>query len=121
MNNYLLSYNTFALNPTENQLLNHVQVNRFIAQYYQPFVGTYIIKSEQPIGTLSESLKGFFNNSPYLLTQLFPNLAGGSLPSDIWHWINHGYIPRPPSPASPSNMLTSLLGDSSQTSKPPGN
>lgn len=122
MNNFLLTYNTFALNPTESQLLNHVQVNRYISQYYQPFMGTYILKSDAPINILSESLKGFFHNSPYLLSQLFAELAGGSLPSDIWHWINYGVIPPPaPSPPPPQGTtLAQLAGLGARTlSKPP--
>lgn len=119
MNNYLLSYNTFTLNPTESQLLNHMQVNRFIAQYYQPFMGTYILKSEQQISVVSESLKGFFNGSPYLLTQMFSELAGGSLPNDIWHWINHGYIPAPPTPPT-TTTLAQLAGLGARSISKPG-
>ena len=108
MNNFILSYNPFSATPTEGQLLNHVQVNRFISQYYQPFIGTYILKSDQPIGVLTESLKGLFETSPFMVNVLYPNMSGGSLPTDIWHWINYGFIPAPPPPTT--NALGGLLG-----------
>ena len=98
MNNFVLSYSPFGGTPTEGQLLNHVQVNRYIEQYYQPFIGTYILKSNEIMMVISDSMKGLFESSPYMVHQLFPHLTGGSLPQDVWHWINHGYIPRPVAP-----------------------
>ncbi|MEO8722314.1 MAG: hypothetical protein ABI395_02155 [Sphingobium sp.] len=110
MNSFILSYNPFSGNPTEGQLLNHVQVNRYISQYYQPFIGTYVVKSEQSATQLTDSMKGLFENSPFMLTQLFPTTVGGTLPQDVWNWISHGYIPRPPPPPPPVNKLSDLLG-----------
>lgn len=111
MNNYILSYNPYVTFPNETQLLNHVQVNRYIAQYYQPFIGTFILKSDQTIGVLTESIRGLFDNSPFLLNQLFPHLASGSLPQDAWHWVNYGYIPKPAPPPPPAEgVFSGLLG-----------
>ncbi|PZU07652.1 MAG: hypothetical protein DI606_16350 [Sphingobium sp.] len=113
MNNYLLSYNPYGFTPTEGQLLNHVKVNRFIVQYYQPFIGTYVLKSEQTAVVVTESLKGLFEQSPFMVTQLFSHLTGGTMPQEIWHWINHGYMPAPPPQAPPpphENFLGGLLG-----------
>jgi len=112
VNNYLLSYNTLSGRPSEGQLLNHVRISRHVTQYYQPFFGTYIIKSDQPIMVVTEGFKGLFEDAPFMLTQLFAHVSGGSLPPDIWHWINHGYVPAPPPPTAPPppNTLGGLLG-----------
>jgi hypothetical protein len=111
VNNYLLSYSTLTGRPSEGQLLNHVRISRHVLQYYQPFFGTYIIKSDQPIFTVTEGFKGLFEENPFMLTQLFANMSGGSLPPEIWHWINHGFIPAPAAPTpAPTNVFGGLLG-----------
>lgn len=92
MNNFILSYNPISCSPSPGQLLNHVQVNRHVAGYYQPFQGTYVIKSELSAAGLTESFKGLFEAEPFVISQVWPHAMGGTLPESIWHWINHGYI-----------------------------
>lgn len=105
MNNFILSYNPFAVTPSAGQVLNHVQVSRNVHQYYQPFAGTYIIKSTLSAAALSDSLKGLFENTPYILAQLFPSVAGGTLPQEAWNWLNYGSVPQAPTPSSTINAL----------------
>lgn len=105
MNNFILSYNPFTLAPSPGQILNHVQVSRNVQQFYQPFAGTYIIKSDLTAFNLSESMKGLFENTPYLLVQFFPHLAGGTMPQDAWNWINHDFVPPAPDTRSLLNGL----------------
>lgn len=101
MNNYLLSYNPHLASPTAGQVLNHVQVNRFVRAYYHPFSGTYVLKSETGLPELAGSLRGLFEYSSFMLTQLNSSSVDGTLPQGIWHWINFGEMPPPPPPPPP--------------------
>ncbi|RYG98291.1 MAG: hypothetical protein EON58_07560 [Alphaproteobacteria bacterium] len=101
MNNFVLSYHPFTVNPSAGQVLNHVKINRHIAQYYAPFPGTYLLKSASTAYELNDSLKGFFEVGSYLLIRFESYWASGQLPQDIWNWINSGSIPLPP-PVTPS-------------------
>lgn len=100
MNNYILSYSPFLDNPSEGQLLNHVQVNKFISAYYQPFIGTYVLKSQHHISIVADSLRGLFGSAPHTVSQVFSNAIGGTLPNEVWHWLNHDIIPTPDVPPS---------------------
>lgn len=109
LNNFLLSYDTLAGNPSESQLLNHVQINRYITQYFQPFFGTYLLKSNESLLALSDSLRGFFEANRFLLVQLQGGSVTGQMPQEIWNWINYGFVPIPP-PAPPAKPLNALTG-----------
>lgn len=104
MNNFILTYNPFSVSPTAGQLLNHVQVNRFISQYYQPYAGTYLLKSDQSLSVVNESVAGLFEGSSYMLVHYAAGLSSGALPKEIWAWINFGSVPVPP-PPSPKGLL----------------
>lgn len=106
MNSFILTYDALAANPTFGQILNHVQVNRNISQYYQPYVGSYLLKSEQSLGVLNESIKGLFDQSPFMLTQYKSDMTMGALPIEIWNWLNLGSVPQVP--ANPG-LLNALL------------
>lgn len=93
MFNYLLTYNPYLGTPTENQLLNHVRINRFVSQYYQPYPGTYLLKSEQQAAVINDSFSGFFEGSPYMLVLYSAPYSGGKLPPEIWQWVNTGAVP----------------------------
>lgn len=101
MNNYILNYNPLGNFPSEGQLLGLVRINRHVIQYYQPFFGTYLLKSNDEAYTLNESFKHIFENTPYMLTLFSSGLTSGSLPQDAWNWINHGILPKSLSPAPP--------------------
>ena len=108
MNNYVLSYQPYGNGYTEARLLNHVQVNRYIVQYYQPFAGTYLLKSDAVAGVLSDSFRGFFEQAPFVLISFLHWQSNGQLPPEIWQWINEGVVPPPPPPSPPP--LQGLLG-----------
>ena len=116
MNNFILTYNPFGFFPGEARLLNHVQINRYVAQYYQPYPGTYILKSNEGTITLNNSFQGLFQNTPYMVVMFTPTLAGGALSAEAWNWINNGWVPPMP-PAPPINALAPALADWS-TKKP---
>lgn len=116
MNNFILSYSTFSAIPTHNQLLNHMQTSRYIDQYYQPYVGTFFLKSDTSPHALNMSLKGLFDTATYTLAFFNPEFAGGSLPQDVWDWLNHGVIPVTPAPPPPKAVilgqtLAAMFGD----------
>lgn len=108
MNNYILSYSPFTSFPSEGQLLGLVRINRHVAQFYQPFFGTYLLKSGDSAYVLNESFKDVFENTPYMLTMITSNFASGSLPQEVWNWINFGTVPQPDVPPPPT--ATGLLG-----------
>jgi hypothetical protein len=112
VNNFILSYNSWGAFPKESQLLNHVQYNRLIKSYYQPFLGTFLLKSAESAHSLNESLKGFFDEWPYTLIQFDSRFASGSLPTHVWEWINTGVVPPLPPPPPrpvPSAVVQALI------------
>lgn len=103
MNNFALTYNPFSLTPSAGQIDNHVKINRAIEQYYQPYPGTYLLKSKESVFTLNETIKGFFEHSSYMLIHYDASYANGRLPQEIWDWINFGFVPVAPAlPPAPS-------------------
>ena len=109
VNNFILTYNPFGLFPGEARLLNHVQINRYIHQYYQPYAGTYILKSDESVSTLNDSFHGLFQDTPYLVVMFMPTHAGGALSNEAWSWINTGWVP--PIPPAPSVSPLAALAD----------
>lgn len=97
MNNFILNYNPFSQFPRSGQLLTLLRINRHVSQFYQPFHGTYLIKSMDVASVVNDSFKGIFESTPYILTQLFSHVAAGSLPPEVWQWINFDTVPAPPS------------------------
>ncbi len=109
MNNFILNYNPFASFPSEGQLLGLVRINRHVAQFYQPFFGTYLLKSYDTAYVLNESFKGVFESTPYMLTLISAQNAAGSLPQEVWNWVNNGTVPDPYVPPPPSGALGALM------------
>ncbi len=110
VNNFILTYNPFGLFPGEARLLNHVQINRYVDQYYQPYAVTYIFKSNQDVLTLNDSFRGLFQDTPYIVVMFSPTLSGGALSNEVWNWINTGWVPPVP-PAPPANVFANALAD----------
>lgn len=108
MNNFILSYNPMAQFPSEGQLITLLRINRHVLQYHQPFVGTYLLKSYDTAYVLNESFKGIFEHVPYMLTQVNSAFASGSLPQDVWNWLNFGTVPPPPPPTTLPPQVKSL-------------
>lgn len=113
MNNFMLSYNPYAVIPTNGQLLNYMQNSRFVDQFFQPYHGTYLIKSGSAANVLNAMISGLFEGSPYILAQVFSHSSGGSLPSEIWNWLNFGTVPPvsapPPAYGRGTNALSAAL------------
>lgn len=111
MNNFILTYSPFLVSPTHGQVLNHVKFNRLVHSSYQPYAGTYLLKSDESAYALNESFRGFFEQTPYILMLYSAAHAGGQLPQEIWNWINYGSVPTSPysaDPAKPDALATAL-------------
>lgn len=108
MNNFILTYDPLTAPPSAGQLLNHMRVNRFIAQFHQPYPGTFFVKSYESAYNLTESIKGLFDTSPFTLIQFNSAYAGGSLAPEIWHWMNYGLLPSTPVTGYLSSALDAL-------------
>lgn len=93
MNTYTLSYNPFETKLSATQLLTFIRESRKIFQYYQPFMGTYILKSDEPLLTLVESFRGQFDGAPFILSYTVPSMVGGAQETVIWQWLNSGTLP----------------------------
>ncbi|MDG2532087.1 hypothetical protein P6144_00355 [Sphingomonas sp. HITSZ_GF] len=90
---YVLSYNPIDARVTGTQLLTLIKESRRVLGWYSPFLGTYVLKSTEMTGPLSEMFRGLFDGSPFLLTHAIPTQMGGSLDPIIWNWINTGNVP----------------------------
>lgn len=97
MKDFILSYNPFEPALSATQVATWVKDCRHIAQWYQPFTGTWVLKSEQHLWTLTDSFRGFFPGIPFLLTE--SGMIGGSQDTKIWEWINTSKLPVLPAPA----------------------
>lgn len=93
MNTYTLSYNPLENRFSQAQLATFVKESRKVFQWYSPFMGTYVLKSEEPLTSLTESFRGFFDGAPFLLTACYPTFTGGAQPPNVWEWLNTGFIP----------------------------
>ncbi|MEQ8312195.1 MAG: hypothetical protein RIA72_16030 [Sphingopyxis sp.] len=92
MNTYLLSYSPFEPKISYSQLATFIKDNRKVTQWYSPFLGTYVLKSVEPLSSLAESFRGAFDGAPFILTQAFPSHMGGAQTDLVWNWINnHGF------------------------------
>lgn len=120
MNNFMLTFSPYLDKPSHGQLLNHVQTSRFVAQYYQPYAGTFLLKSFNDAQEVANSIHGLFDGAAYMLVQVNSDLVGGNLSHDAWNWLNYGVLPTVP-PAPPVEKpvglgrgLGALLGDSNK-------
>jgi hypothetical protein len=96
MNTYILSYSPLDEKVSAYQLLAFIRDNRKIAQYYQPWMGTYIIKSQEDLVSLLSSFNLLFHGSSYILSRIFTTQMGGMLTPEIWNWINTDTVPAVP-------------------------
>lgn len=90
---YVLSYYGWSVSPTDSQVRMFVQSHRDIETWYYPFVGTFIFKSRRKLFDLAVEFRQFFGGSPCLLTYANSSLMGGSLPQEVWDWINNAPAP----------------------------
>jgi len=90
----------FSVSPTHGQVTNYLEVNRYVSGFYSPFPGTFLLKSAEPLLSLTDSFRGLFEDQPYTLVEFVPSNVNGTLPSDIWQWLNYGVVPAPPPPVT---------------------
>lgn len=93
MNIFILSFDPLGTKLSSVQLLGYIQSSRHIHQWYTPFLGTYIIKSDENLLALTEKLRTQFDGSFFLLTLFHPSFIGGSMPAEVWAWINPPQAP----------------------------
>jgi hypothetical protein len=92
MNTFVLSYNPLSVKLSATQLLGWIKESQNIKQWYSPFLGTYVLRSDQPLTTLVQGFTAAFDGDSFLISQISPSFTGGSLPPEIWNWINTGNV-----------------------------
>ena len=105
MNTYVLSYNPLMTTLQPAQLLAFIKEARRIQSWYSPFIGTYLLKSEDSISAMNQMFSGIFNGELHTIALVFPTHIGGSLPPAVWNWING---------VSPLNALVSYGTDAAR-------
>ncbi|MEA2999366.1 MAG: hypothetical protein QOH04_939 [Sphingomonadales bacterium] len=94
MNTYILSFDPHQPEFTAAQLHAFIKQNRDIAQFYNPFPGTYILKSELFQRDLNAGFVSFFNGKMFVLAPVTPFEVGGAFPQAVWDWFNTGDLPK---------------------------
>lgn len=93
MNTYILSYNPFEARVSPLQIHTAIQDSKIIAQYFQPWMGCYVLKSIESPATITQRFQGLFDEAAFVLAQIYPTATGGRLSPQIWQWINTGSFP----------------------------
>ena len=96
MNTFILSYNPFDGKASGSQIHAYVTDCRKITQYYQPWLGTYVLRSFEEMPSLLTGFNGLFHGTSYILAQVQPLQMNGLLDPSIWNWINTGNLPALP-------------------------
>ena len=97
---YVLSYDATSSNFSLNRLRAFIESNRLVKSWYLPFQGTYVLKSDSLLMDFLPSFNQFFDGSTFLITYANGNIVTGSLPVNIWHWMNTGDVPQLAGPLS---------------------
>jgi hypothetical protein len=87
-NTFLLSYDPLMTDPAPIRLVEFVRSNAFTYQYFVPFLGSILIKSQASVEDIHASYSTFIRPSSFLLTQVFPVMITGMLSQAQWDWIN---------------------------------
>jgi len=93
MNNFLLTYDPLLPTVRGEQLLQYIKDSRSIAGFHSPYLGTVVLKSDLTVHLLAEQFRGIFIGAPFLLSQIYPVMTGGSQPHEVWAWLNS--VPSP--------------------------
>lgn len=99
---FILSYNPFEPKITAMQLLGWIKETPRIQQWYSPFLGTYFLKSNETLNSLTELFQTAFDGGQFVISAVHPQLVSGGLSGDVWSWVNadqntFGFaIPAPP-------------------------
>lgn len=97
--NYILTYDPASTSPTPMQLHVFISKNRDIESWYYPFAGTYIIKSDRALAELINEFSKFFGTSQFVLAWMPAQFVTGSLPPEVWNWVNNLSNPFLPAPS----------------------
>jgi hypothetical protein len=90
---YQLTFPVASASPNPTQTHVFVSQNRDIETWYIPFPGTYIFRSDRLLAELQSPFSQFFGQTLFLLTYLSPSLMTGSLPLNVWEWVNQPDTP----------------------------
>lgn len=93
MNTFILNFNPFETKISAGQLATFIEDNRKVFQWYCPFAGTYILKSNEKLSSLAHSFRGVFEQAPFILTQAYPFNMGGAQTDVVWNWVNSHVFP----------------------------
>lgn len=90
MQNYILSFDPLNSRVTMQQLAVFIRVSREIHGWHTPFVGTYMLKSNESLFALQQSFNELFETESFIITMADPGRVTGFLPVSIWEWFNSG-------------------------------
>lgn len=89
MPSYILSYDVTTAGNIHQQLVAFVKANRSVTQWSHPYIGLYLLKSNQDLQTLARSFNEFFDGKTlHLITAITGEQSQGSLPPYVWEWLN---------------------------------
>jgi hypothetical protein len=101
MKTFTLSYDPTGIRVSSNQVVAYIKNHRDIIQWYVPFAGTCVFKSNKDLLYFAASFRELFDGVPFLISLTSPVLMGGALDSHVWEWLNTGILP-----ALPTNLTS---------------
>lgn len=90
MANYILSFDPTNPSISASQLAVFIRLSREIEGWYSPFLGTYMLKSNENLLALLKSFGEIFGNASFILVAANSAQVTGSLPSSVWAWFSEG-------------------------------
>ncbi|MGQ2958537.1 MAG: hypothetical protein ACT6QT_06815 [Sphingopyxis sp.] len=87
--NYLISYDAFSSVQFEAKLLGFVKENGKIAAWSRPYLGLYLVKSDQDLLSVRESFFSFFGDqTAFVVCPISKFTLLGILPAETWNWLS---------------------------------
>jgi hypothetical protein len=84
---FQLSYDISGTNLSLGQLSGFMNDSRRVKSWYQPFIGTILIKSDDMAHELRESFHAIFGGTKFLVSPLDARSVSGTLDTSVWHWV----------------------------------
>lgn len=84
---FQLNYDIFGTNLTVTQIQGFMNESRRIVSWYQPFAGTFLIKSNESQALIRDGFSSIFGDAKFILSLVDVRNATGALDSTVWHWI----------------------------------
>ena len=86
---YMLSYDPLSVAPISDQLSAFIKANKHVEQWLHPYSGCYLLKSNTPLFTISESFRQFLGHGRlHIITPIGAPMTGGILPQFMWDWVS---------------------------------